>query len=743
MSRSLRHPFGGSRHYLRPEKDRRSRPKKARQPKIHQNRFSVESVLDAPDSNAARPGLRLRITGLIVLALFGVLGLRLWALTVLQAPAAAQAVNANQIRVVPVEPNRGLILDRYGNPLVNNEVVEQITLSRVAATQHPEVVGRLAALLGETTAQVVASINDKQNSIYKPVPVMSDASMADILYIREHQDDFPGVTSVATTERQYPQGELPGPAAGTYPAAQSLGYVGTINSTELQSRASQGYQAGDAFGQSGLEYQYESELRGTPGRQELEVNPKGQVVGTLRSSPATAGDNVVTNLDTNLQQVADNALASQIQNLKDNPANYDKQCNNGAGCQPDPTGGAVVVMSPQTGAVYALSSYPSYNPMVWVGGISTAEYAALSAPANNEPLINRTIDGLYTPGSTFKLNTATAALDTGLWAPGQYYDDTGTFKVRNCQYQSTTCNFHNSEGDGGFGEINISTAITVSSDDFFYNLGDLFYDASAQYGQTPIQDQAAQYGLGALTGIDLPGESNQTRVDSQAERLKLHAESPKGFPNTTWTAGDNVEMAFGQGATVITPIEQAVAYSTFANGGTRYAPQVAAAIISPAGKVVKKVTPQVTGHVNLPPSTYQPLLTGFEGVINDTGGTASSVASLKNFPGGLAGKTGTADTEAGKEPTGWFVGWGPDANPQYVVVCVIDQAGFGATAAAPVVGQIFTYLASHPVTAPAIPPGQSVIQNPKAVKLPSTSPTTTTTPGSTSSSTSTPGGTTG
>jgi penicillin-binding protein 2 len=390
-------------------------------------------------------------------------------------------------------------------------------------------------------------------------------------------------------------------------------------------------------------------------------------------------------------------------------------------------------MNPQTGAIYALSSYPSYNPDVWVGGISTAEYAALSAPANNDPLLNRTIDGLYTPGSTFKLSTATAALQTGLWAANEYYDDTGTFKIPGCQYQSTTCVFHNSEGDGGFGSINISTALTVSSDDFFYNLGALFYDQSAKYGQTPIQDQAAQYSLGELTGIDLPGESTQTRVDSQAERLKLHAESPTGFPNTTWYAGDNVEMAFGQGATVITPIEQAVAYSTFVNGGTRYAPQVAAALVTPSGSVVKKFSPQVTGHVAISPTTYQALMTGFEGVVNNKGGTAYGVPGLATFPGGLAGKTGTADTEPGKEPTAWFVGFGPTATAaQYVVVCVIDQAGFGATASAPVVGTIFSYLATHPVTAAGIPPAQSVVQSTTPVALPT--PTTTTT-----TSTTTPG----
>ncbi len=207
--------------------------------------------------------------------------------------------------------------------------------------------------------------------------------------------------------------------------------------------------------------------------------------------------------------------------------------------------------------------------------------------------------------------------------------------------------------------------------------------------------------------------------------MKLHNQAPTAFPNTYWYTGDNVEMAFGQGATVITPIEQAVAYSTFANGGTRYAPQVAAGIVSSSGQVVKRFTPQVTGHVSLPPSTFQTMLTGFEGAVTNPSGTAYGTPGLATFPGGVAGKTGTADTEPGKEPTGWFVGFGPVANPQYVVVCVIDQAGYGVTASAPVVGQIFNYLASHPVTAPALPPEQQIVQNTNPVPLPNLGPPTT------------------
>jgi penicillin-binding protein 2 len=705
---------------MRPDRQRPVHRKAPRQPKLHQSRFSVEAVLDAPDSTASRPGLRLRITGLVVLGLFVVLGLRLWTLQVLQAPAAVNAVTANQIRAVSVTPSRGLILDRYGNPLVNNVSTTEITLSRNAATQNPDVVGRLAALIGETSAQVNAAVADTRYSLYKPVPVLANAPVADVLYIKEHPGEFPGVATAQISERNYPQLEYPGPASPGYLASQTLGYVGAINDAELKSRNSQGYQTGDPFGQSGLEYQYESDLHGIPGQQQLEVDSTGHVVGTLKAVPATPGDNLVTNIDTGLQQVADNALASQIATLRNK---FDPNCNNKTGCYPAATGGAVVVMDPRTGAVLASSSFPTYNPSIWVGGISNANYNLLKDPTNNFPQINRAIGGVYTPGSTFKLATATAALDLGLPAATTYYDDTGTFKVDNCT--GGTCTFHNADSEA-LGAINLTTAITASDDAFFYNLGQKFFQASATYGQTPIQDQAHQYGLGELTGIDLAGESTG-RVDSQAERQKLHAENATAFPNTTWYAGDNIEMAFGQGGTFITPIEQVVAYSTFANGGTRYAPQVAAAVVSPTGTVVKKMTPRVTGHVSLPPGTYAPMLAGFEGVVQAPNGTANGAFQGSLFPiSDLAGKTGTADTVPGKEPTAWFVGF--TTTPQYVVLCVIDQAGYGVTATAPVVRTIFDYLATHPVGSAAIPPGNQVIQSTAPVPL-VTAPTTTAAPG--------------
>ena len=678
----------------------------------------MEAVLEAPDTTESRPGLRIRVIALVVLVLFSILGLRLWALQALQAPAAAKAVAADQIRTVAVDPTRGLILDRYGNPLVNNAVTYQITLSRVAAVEQPEVIGRLAALIGETAAQVKATINSKQYSPYKPVPVLSGASLPDIIYIQEHPSEFPGVTPVATTERNYPQQEIPGPAQGGYPAEHALGYVGTINSAELKARSSKGYQAGDPFGQSGLEYQYESQLRGTPGTQQLEVNPQGQVVGSVKTTPAVPGDNLVTNVDIGLQQVVDNALASQIQYVRSTPDPV------GGGTRKAPDG-AVVVLDPQTGAVLATSSYPYYNPNVWVGGISDANFQALQ---QSKALNDFSLDGELPPGSTFKLTTATAALQTGLISPDTVEDDGGSYTAPNCH--GPDCTLHDDIGDRPFGDINVSTALTVSSDVFFYQIGAEFWDEQDTYGQTPIQNTAAQYGYGAPTGIDLPNEASGI-VYSPALNQKLHDQYPKAYPNPQWYTGNNMELAFGQEEVVVTPLQQAVAYSTFANGGTRYAPQLVGAVVSPGGKVVKRMAPKVTGKITYTPAEYAALIQGFEGVIDDPNGTgypafvgSSDPWNQQAFP--LAGKTGTASVN-NEEPVSWFVAFGPLPTPQYLVVCDIDQGGYGVDAAAPVVRNIFNYLAAHPIGVPAVPPPSNIVHSPNPVALPTTTTTSTTT----------------
>jgi penicillin-binding protein 2 len=684
---------------------------------------NVASIVGSPEEEDSRPNLRLRIVGIVVLLLFGVLVLRLWTLQVVEGKTYAAAVTRNQVRVVSVPAPRGAIVDRNGTLLVSNTPQEEILLSRAEALQNPAIVGMVAALVGETPKQVQDSINNNQYSPYEPVPVATGVSESTVQFLQTHQSEYPGVSVESVAQRTYPQGGTTG--------TQILGYVGDISSSYLAAHPNDGYTQGSQVGVSGIEAQYEAYLRGVAGRQALSVDAGGNVVGTLSTTAPQIGDTVVLNVDTGLQQAVQADLQNQILTDRHTVDTVD-------GRVPPAPNGAAVVLDPQNGQVLALASFPSYDLNEWVGGISQANYSALaSSGAEND----NAIEGLYTPGSTFKLVTATAALQTGLWPVDKYYDDTGTFKIAGCPApgvsNDTGCVLHDDPGDSG-GTFDISSALTVSSDSFFYNLGQLFWEDRGQYGETPIQNQATAYGEGTITGIDLPGEE-QGWIDSYLTRARLHAEAPKGFPNTpSWFTGDNIEMAFGQGETVLTPIEQAVAYSTFANwspstnSGTRYAPEVASEIVDPVtGKVIKKMTPKVTGHVSISAVNHQAMLQGFEGVVSSPSGTAYS--DFEGFPAtwNLAGKTGTASNQAGEEPNSWFVAFGPNPNPQYLVVAVIDQGGYGADAAAPLVRNIFNYIYTNQdqiagaVKTPtaASPPSQTV--PPSSPPLGAPTPTTT------------------
>jgi penicillin-binding protein 2 len=693
---------------------------------------NVSSLVGSPEEEESRPNLRLRVVGVAVLILFGVLVLRLWTLQVVEGKSFAAAVSRNQVRVVSIPAPRGEIVDRNNTVLVTNVPQEEILLSRAEAAQHPQIIGMVAALVGQTPQQVQASVNNNRYSPYEPVPVAANVSPATVQYLQTNQAEYPGVSVETVTQRTYPQGGTTG--------TPILGYLGDISSSYLASHPNQGYTQGSQVGVSGIEAQYESYLRGVDGRQALSVNADGTVVGTLSSRGAQIGDTVVLNVDNGLQQAVQNALQQQIMTDRHTLDAVD-------GRVPPAKDGAVIVMNPSNGQVLALASYPSYDLNEWVGGISPANFSALSATgAEND----YAIEGQYTPGSTFKLVTATAALQAGLITPASSYTDTGTFKIPGCPSPGVTadtgCVLHDDPGDGG-GTFNISGALTVSSDAFFYNLGALFWDQRGQFGDTPIQNTATSYGEGTVTGIDLPGEG-QGRIDGFLTRAKLHAEAPKGFPYApSWFTGDNVEMAFGQGETVLTPIEQAVAYSTFANGGIRYAPQVASEIVDPvSGKVVKRFAPLATGHVAISPQNYSAMLQGFEGVVSNPHGTA--YGDFQGFPASwnLAGKTGTASNQPGLEPNSWFVAWGPNPNPQYLVLAVIDQGGYGAQAAAPLVRNIFNYIASNPVgivktPTASNPPSQTAPGSNAPLGTPTTT-TSTTRPARTTTTTTTtrPGG---
>jgi penicillin-binding protein 2 len=726
MKRTLRHPIRGDRLHPKPSSRQSNRPtwnRGARQPRMRPRKsVNVASLVGSPEDEPSRPNLRLRVVGTLFLVLFLVLGLRLWTLQIIDGKSFAAAVTRNQVRVISVAAPRGQIVDRNDTVLVSNIPEQEVLLSQTTAAAQPSIIGKVAALIGQTPAQVKATVNNVQFSPYEPVPVATDVPPATVQYLQTHQSDYPGVTVETITQRSYPQGGT----TGTY----VLGYSGEITPGQLKANPKAGYTQASIVGQSGIEAQYEAY-----GRQALSVNAQGDVVGTLSRTAPQVGDTVVLNINAGLQEAVQNDLQSQILADRKTP---DVEDHNAL---PPAINGALIVLNPQNGQVLAMASYPTYDLNEWVGGISTPNFEALKASG---ALTNYAIQGEYTPGSTFKLITATADLQDGVYSPARYYNDTGTFKVNNCT--GGTCTFSDNPGDSG-GQYNLATALEVSSDSYFYNLGELFWEGKATYGANAIQNVGAQYGEGVSTGIDLPNEV-VGRVDSQTERQKLHQESPTAFPNTTWYTGDNVEMAFGQGATALTPIEQAVAYATFANGGTRYAPEVASEIVDPnTGKVVQTIAPKVLGHVNLPSNVSEPILQGLESVIVNKKGTA--YGAFLGFPANwnLAGKTGTATNPGQKEPNSWFVAFGPNPNPQYVVLAVIDQGGYGAEAAAPLVRSVFDYLVANPITGVKTPTAKSPANlTAPPVNPPFGTPTTTTTTtvpgGNTTTTTATTHGTT-
>ncbi|MBV8304921.1 MAG: penicillin-binding protein 2 [Acidimicrobiia bacterium] len=617
------------------------------------------------------PRLRLGVVAIVIVSLFAALVARLWYLQVLAAPQYRTQAAVNSVRTVYTEAPRGRILDRQGRVLVDNKVTDAVVVSREElGTRRAEVVPRLAQVLKMQASDVDKRLDDKRYSPFKPIPVATDVPKETIIFLREHQSDFPGVGGVQLTERYYPYGSL---------AAHLLGWVGEINGSELAASKNKGYKAGDSIGKSGIEKIYEDDLRGTPQVERLEVDSKGRVLGSLGTTPAVQGHDVQLTIDLDVQKLAEESLQ---QGLVAARSSYDKsQAKHFVA-----PAGSVVVTDPRDGSVLALASNPTYDPSIFVNGIKPELFAQLNDPASGFPLTNRAIQGQYAPGSTFKLATSMAALSSGMIDTKYTVDDGGSIRIGNRV-------FKNAGGEAN-GRVNIVRAITVSSDVFFYTLGNQFWVQRSQYGDG-IQNEARQLGLGKKTGIALPFEAGG-RIPDPDTRKKLHDQNPKAFPNGQWFAGDNVNLAIGQGETVVSPLQLVNAYATFANGGTVWVPRVADSVRDQMGTQLRQIPPQSVRKIDIPPQVHDPIMQGLVGAVTDSRGTAAGAFAgfpFSTFP--IAGKTGTA--QAGdKQDTSLFVAFGPTTDPQFAVGVVMEEAGFGASAAAPVARRILESLAGKP-----------------------------------------------
>jgi penicillin-binding protein 2 len=629
-----------------------------------------------PDSSR----LRLTVVLVVVLSLFVALFARLWFLQVVNAPNAQAAVQDQGVKIVETQAPRGDILDRNGNVLVGNRTSETIEVSdRFTALDDTPMLRQLAALLYMTVGEVKQAINDTTESpSYAPAIVLSDAMPSQILYVQQHQSLFPGVSATTTTVRDYsPMGVA---------AANIVGYVGQITAAEYGQLKSQGYQQGFQVGQAGIEAEYNSALAGTPGVEKVQVDSQGNILSVLSSTPPVPGDNLKLTIDGNIQEAAVNAIqAGLVAARKTIDVNVTKTYFTAPA-------GSAVVENPQNGDILALATYPTYDPNEFVGGISDANYEALNDNPD-KPLLDRTIQGLYAPGSTFKLVTATAGLEEGIITPTSSYDDVGHITIGDPPET-----FTNDEGEA-FGPIDVTKALTVSSDNFFNQIGIDQWVGESTYGPEAEQKVAEGYGFGSPTGIKLPGEV-AGEIPTPASVAEDYKEYPKDFETGTWTTGDSAQIAIGQFEDDVTPLQLTNAYSAFANGGTLWTPQLATDTETASGRIVSTFAPVKKGTT--PPLTAPEraaMLAGFEGVVNDPHGTAYGIFHDPGDPLAtmdIAGKTGTAQ-ETDQQSTSVFTSFAPATNPTYEITAIMEKSGYGADVAGPVTRQIYDRIYDLPI----------------------------------------------
>ena len=649
---------------------------------------------------------RLAVLYLAVAALLVGLGGRIWYLQITTHAAYVSLANQDQVRAI-VEPSvRGQIVDDTGAPMVDNQSALVISVNMALISRSPDggaaELHRLATLLGtrdsvlrKKTRLCTAGVHQPcwPGSPYQPIPVAQNVSKKLALQVLESKKQFPGVTASVQPITHYQQ------PIGT-DAAQLLGYLQPITAQEVKQLGLQvtGFSGVDLVGQSGLEQQYDSALRGTTGVRKVAVNAAGQVTGTISQVTPAAGDDLVTSINAKLQQDTQNALATAIRKTQ------------AEGNRKASTGAAVVMTT--TGRVVAMASYPTYNPSVWTGGINDSEFKRLFGSAHSEPILERATQGQYAPGSTWKVTSVAAAVADGNPLHG-LYNCPAAVNIGGRSYAN--------DGAPDLGPMSLSEALVVSCDTVFYNLAFhtwLTDNRKANVVTTPaapvqqMQKMELAWGFGKSTHIDLPGQSTGT-VPTREWLYFLWKDNAhtgqnwckNGKVNGTyiqrieyddclsgniWTPGQSVIAAIGQGYVTVTPLQLARAYAALANGGTLYSPRIGEALLSPDGKVVKRINPPVAGHLPVAKGTLAYIRHALAGVV--TSGTAAG--AFGGFPLNkvcIAGKTGTAQV-AGNLSTSVFASFAPCSNPKYVVVMMIPNSGFGADVSAPAIRQIWDHL---------------------------------------------------
>ena len=627
--------------------------------------------VEGPYRMTPQIALRLGLLGAIVLFAFAVLFFRLWALQVLSGEQYLAAAQNNQLRSIRIEAPRGPILDSRGRTLVGNKLAKVVRVwpASLPPRNRPRVFRKLSQVLGIPLVELQRTFRKQQRADpLKPVSLAEGVSKDVVMYLKERQREFPGLTIEDTYLRSYPFGGL---------AAQLVGHVGTVTPEQVKSRR---YRNGDHVGQAGLEAAFDRFLRGQAGLAQLRVDSLGRPRGRpVYSDVFQQGLALRLTLDAKLQRAAEQALQYGIQVAIENDAWA-------------ADGGAIVALDPRTGAVRALASAPTFDPRVYVGRPKPEKLKPLldqeTAEAQNFPGLNRAIAGLYPPGSTWKPVTALAAMRERLVSAYSPLSCTGSMEI-----DGTTFNNWNPYANEA---MTMPTALAASCDTYFYQLGMEFYRLPAQYG-SPLQKWAAAFGFGKAAGLDIGGEEAGLLPTPEWRRKTFTKER---YPETweidrLWKSGDSVQLSIGQKDLLVTPLQMARFYALIANGGRLVTPHLVSSVEQPGNRgAVKAVFSPPPRPVNVHPSELAVVKRGLYEATHASYGTSSGV--FGSFPVPIAGKTGTAEKMvqlpgfSRMMDQAWWCGYGPtDKTPELVVCVLIENGGHGGTAAAPAALKVF------------------------------------------------------
>jgi penicillin-binding protein 2 len=594
--------------------------------------------------------LRLAVAGFAVLIAFGILAARFIFLQVVQHDVYASKAEDNRISIVPIPPNRGLIVDRNGLVVARNYSGYTLEIFPRRVRSVERTINELSELI-EITPRDRARFRKVMVETRNPesVPIRSRLTDEEVARFAVNRYRYEGVEIKARLFRQYPYGDV---------ASHAIGYMGRVNKDDVARFEEEGvdanYRGTDFIGRTGVEASYQAELHGTTGFEQVEIDAAGRGIRTLSRSASQSGNNVALTLDIRLQQVAENAFGERR--------------------------GALVAIEPGTGGVLAFVSKPGFDPNLFVDGVDPQTWSELNQNPDL-PLNNRAIAGVYPPGSTFKPFMAMAALETGKRTPRSTINDPGYFFFGDRRFRDSK--------PGGHGVVDLYKSIVVSSDTFYYQLAnDMGIDAIAAFMKN--------FGLGARTGIDLAGEATGILPSPEWKQARF-----KNPAQQKWFPGETISIGIGQGYNAYTPIQLAQAMATVAANGAMYRPRIVGHVENPRTRERKSFEPELTQQVALRKEWVTFVKQAMAGVTKE--GTGARAFAKAEYTSG--GKTGTAQVIAMKQNEKYdekkiderhrdhslYISFAPVDNPIIAMLCIVENGGFGARAAAPISRTVLDY----------------------------------------------------